>query len=50
MRSLVIGPLYPLLFWVISAAAALDAQVAALVRGPRERSVVWDLPRERITQ
>jgi biofilm PGA synthesis N-glycosyltransferase PgaC len=50
MRSLVIGPLYPLLFWVISAAAALDAQVAALVRGPRERSVVWDLPRERIAQ
>jgi biofilm PGA synthesis N-glycosyltransferase PgaC len=45
-RALLVGAIYPLLFWLFSAAAALHSQTAALVRGPRERRVVWDIPRE----
>jgi biofilm PGA synthesis N-glycosyltransferase PgaC len=41
-----LGPLYPLGFWVVSAVAALRDQVPAAIRGPREERVVWDLPRE----
>jgi poly-beta-1,6-N-acetyl-D-glucosamine synthase len=47
-RSLLVGALYPVLFWVVSAAAALDQQIVALIRGPRERRVVWDIPRDRL--
>jgi biofilm PGA synthesis N-glycosyltransferase PgaC len=46
VRALLIGPIYPVLFWLFSALAALHSQVVALVRGPRERRVVWDIPRE----
>jgi biofilm PGA synthesis N-glycosyltransferase PgaC len=48
-RSLLIGALYPPLFWLFSGFAALRCQVGALIRGPRERRVVWDIPRERVT-
>jgi biofilm PGA synthesis N-glycosyltransferase PgaC len=48
VRALLVGPLYPVAFWVVSAFAALAAQVAALIRGPRGERVVWDIPRERI--
>jgi poly-beta-1,6-N-acetyl-D-glucosamine synthase len=41
-----LGPLYPLGYWAISAAAALWAELPAIVRGPREERVVWDLPRQ----
>jgi poly-beta-1,6-N-acetyl-D-glucosamine synthase len=41
-----LGPLYPLGYWAISAAAALRDELPAIVRGPREERVVWDLPRE----
>jgi poly-beta-1,6-N-acetyl-D-glucosamine synthase len=47
VRALVLGPLYPAFFWAISAVAAIRAQVAAAVRGPRGRRVRWDIPRER---
>lgn len=40
------GPLYPLGYWAISAAAALRAQTVGVFRGPREKRVVWDIPRE----
>ena len=43
-----IGPLYPLAYWLISAAAALRSEVPALVRGPAQSHVGWDLPRERV--
>lgn len=43
-----IGPLYPLAYWAIAAAAALRCQTVALLRGPSERHVSWDLPRERL--
>ncbi|MFD6244587.1 glycosyltransferase [Streptomyces roseolus] len=38
-------PLYPLAYWTINALAALVAQTPGLLRGPREKRVVWDLPR-----
>jgi poly-beta-1,6-N-acetyl-D-glucosamine synthase len=43
-----LGPLYILGFWILSAAAALRAELPALVKGPRERRVVWNIPREGI--
>jgi biofilm PGA synthesis N-glycosyltransferase PgaC len=46
MRSLLVGAVYPLAYWLISATAALHDQLTALFRGPRERAVVWDIPRE----
>ena len=46
LRAFVIAPLYLLLFWILSACAALHSQVAAVIRGPRESRVVWDIPRE----
>ncbi len=40
------GPLYPLGYWAISAAAALRAETVGAFAGPREKRVVWDIPRE----
>jgi biofilm PGA synthesis N-glycosyltransferase PgaC len=40
------GPIYPVAYWMISGAAALRAEVPAVIHGPRERRVVWDIPRE----
>ena len=48
VRSLLVGAVYPVAFWVVSASAALAAQVTALIRGPQGEPVVWDIPRERI--
>jgi biofilm PGA synthesis N-glycosyltransferase PgaC len=48
VRSFLLGPLYPLAYWTISAAAALHSQVLALARGPREDRVVWSIPREHV--
>jgi poly-beta-1,6-N-acetyl-D-glucosamine synthase len=46
LRAILLGPLYPLFFWAISALAALRSEVAALVKGPAERRVSWDIPRD----
>jgi biofilm PGA synthesis N-glycosyltransferase PgaC len=46
-RSLSVAAVYPLLYWIVAAAAALHSQIGAFVHGPRERRVVWDIPRER---
>ena len=46
LRSALVGAIYPALFWVISASAALRSQVMALIHGPREQRVVWDIPRD----
>ena len=46
VRALLVGAIYPVVFWLFSATAALHSQIAALVRGPREKRVVWDIPRE----
>jgi biofilm PGA synthesis N-glycosyltransferase PgaC len=45
-RPFLLGPLYPLAYWAISAAAALRCQALALATGPGDRRVVWDLERE----
>lgn len=47
VRSLLVGAIYPLAYWMIAAAAAVHSEVLSLCRGPRERRVVWDVPRER---
>ena len=46
LRAFLLGPFYPLAYWVLNAIAALRCQVSALVRGPREQRVVWDVRRE----
>jgi poly-beta-1,6-N-acetyl-D-glucosamine synthase len=46
VRAMLLGPIYPLLFWLVSASAAINQQLTALIRGPQERRVVWDIPRE----
>jgi poly-beta-1,6-N-acetyl-D-glucosamine synthase len=48
LRAFLIGPLYPVLFWMVSGAAALHSQTVGLIRGPRKERVVWDIPRERL--
>jgi poly-beta-1,6-N-acetyl-D-glucosamine synthase len=45
-RALLLGAFYPLLYWLIAALAALRSEVPAIVRGPAERGVVWNIPRE----
>ncbi len=46
LSAMLLGVLYPLLFWMVAASAAVNQQLTALIRGPRERRVVWDIPRE----
>ncbi len=48
VRAMLLGPIYLLLFWLLSASAAVSQQITALIRGPQERQVVWDIPRERL--
>ena len=48
MRALLLGALYPPAYWILAASAALRSETVALVRGPREQRVVWDIPRERV--
>jgi poly-beta-1,6-N-acetyl-D-glucosamine synthase len=45
--AFVIGPLYPIAYWTISAAAALRCETVGLLRGPSKRHVTWDIPRAR---
>jgi hypothetical protein len=37
VRTFLLAAPYPLLYWIIAAAAALRAEMIALLRGPRER-------------
>jgi biofilm PGA synthesis N-glycosyltransferase PgaC len=48
VRAFLLGPLYPLAYWTISAAAAIRSEVPGLIRGPARLHVGWDLPRERL--
>jgi poly-beta-1,6-N-acetyl-D-glucosamine synthase len=48
MRAFLVAAVYPIAYWVVSAAAAVHSQTVALVRGPRKRRVVWDIPREQL--
>ncbi len=47
-RPLLVGAVYPLAYWIISAVAALHSETVALVRGPREHRVVWNIPRDQL--
>lgn len=49
LRAFLLGPIYVIGFWLVSAAAALHSQIGALVSGPREKRVVWDIAREQLT-
>jgi poly-beta-1,6-N-acetyl-D-glucosamine synthase len=44
--AFLVGPLYPVAYWAVSAAAAVRSEVPALCRGPTEARVVWNIPRE----
>ncbi|MGE5407781.1 MAG: hypothetical protein ACM3NV_04135 [Syntrophothermus sp.] len=46
--AFILGPLYPMVYWAISAAAALRTEVPAAINGPREERVTWDIQRERL--
>jgi poly-beta-1,6-N-acetyl-D-glucosamine synthase len=47
-RSLLVASIYPAVFWIASAAATLHSQLRAVFTGPREKRVVWDVPREQV--
>jgi biofilm PGA synthesis N-glycosyltransferase PgaC len=44
--AFLLGPIYPLAYWALAACAAIRSQVGALFTGPRDKRVVWDIPRE----
>lgn len=44
-RSYALEPFYPLAYWIINALAAMFAESAGLVRGPRKHRVTWDIQR-----
>jgi poly-beta-1,6-N-acetyl-D-glucosamine synthase len=44
-RAYLAEPIYPLVYWLISAAAALRCETIALARGSKRNRVVWDIPR-----
>lgn len=46
IRALMAGAIYPVAFWAISALAAVRSEVKAVIGGPREKRVVWDLQRD----
>jgi biofilm PGA synthesis N-glycosyltransferase PgaC len=46
LRVFLLSPLYPVFFWAISALAALRSELAAVVKGPAELRVSWDIPRD----
>jgi biofilm PGA synthesis N-glycosyltransferase PgaC len=49
VRAFLLGPLYPLAYWMISAATSLRAGLPALFRGPAKGRIVWDIPREPVS-
>ncbi len=48
LRAFMLAPPYLVLFWGVSACAALHSQVVAAIRGPHEARAVWDTPREQL--
>ena len=48
LLTLLLGPIYPLAYWMLSAAAALRSEVIALARGTRSGRVVWNIAREEL--
>jgi biofilm PGA synthesis N-glycosyltransferase PgaC len=48
LRAFLLGPIYPIAFWLFSALAALHSEIGAFIHGPRDERVVWDIPREAV--
>jgi biofilm PGA synthesis N-glycosyltransferase PgaC len=46
LRASLVAVLYPVGYWLVGGCAALRSQSVALLRGPRDRRVVWNIPRE----
>lgn len=46
LRASLLGPLYPMFFWTISALAAVRSGLPALIKGPAERRISWDIRRD----
>jgi biofilm PGA synthesis N-glycosyltransferase PgaC len=46
--AFLIGPLYPIGFWLFSAAAALRSELMGLKRGPSDDGVTWSIARDRV--
>jgi len=47
LTALLVAPLYTVAFWMLNALAAVRAEAPAMLRGPTEQRVVWDIPRQR---
>jgi biofilm PGA synthesis N-glycosyltransferase PgaC len=47
LTALLVAPLYTVVFWMLNALAAMRAEAPAMLRGPTEHRVVWDIPRHR---
>lgn len=45
-RVFILGPLYPLAYWLISTFAAVREELPAFLRGPAAQRVSWDIPRD----
>jgi poly-beta-1,6-N-acetyl-D-glucosamine synthase len=43
-----IEPLYPLVYWLLTAAAALRSETIGLTLGPKHETIAWDVARETI--
>ena len=43
--TLAFGPLYPIAYWILGAMTAVFSEIPSLVRGPREKPVVWETSR-----
>ena len=46
VRAFLVAVLYPVGYWLVGGCAALRCQTVALFRGPQDRRVVWDIPRQ----
>jgi poly-beta-1,6-N-acetyl-D-glucosamine synthase len=47
-RAYLAEPIYPLVYWLVSAAAAVRCETVAIALGPKGERIVWDIPRETI--
>ena len=48
LRTLLLGPLYPLAYSALNAAAAIHSGLRSLARGATAERVVWNIPREHV--
>jgi biofilm PGA synthesis N-glycosyltransferase PgaC len=46
--AFLLGPIYPVAYWALSAVASVRSEVPAILRGPADARVVWDIPREQL--